>query len=161
MSLRPSGHAQSGLGVPAGPVEEQDDRALRAGSGFLGEQGEQALEQRLGDAVADVPVAFPGGGCHEGGDVEPFVAVVAEGDGPLPTRRPDPAGDRLQPDAVLVRAEERDRAPRVTGLLLGKRVGEFFLKAACSSGPAAAGFLGRGAWIDQPIACKASQARCG
>jgi hypothetical protein len=43
----------------------------------------------------------------------------------------------------------------------GEDVGAFFLKAACSSGLAAAGFLGRGAWIDQPIACSASQARCG
>jgi hypothetical protein len=29
-------------------------------------------------------VALAGGGRHEGGDVEPFVAVMAEGDRPLP-----------------------------------------------------------------------------
>src|SRR4051812_48036700 len=80
------------------------------------------------------------GGRHEGGDVEPFVAVMAEGDRPLPARRPDPARDRLQPDAVLVRAEERDRPAGVARFFRGEYVGEFFLKAACSSGLAAAGF---------------------
>jgi hypothetical protein len=54
------GNGQAGLCVPAGTVEQQDDRALFAGAGFLREQGEQALEERLGDAVADIPVALAG-----------------------------------------------------------------------------------------------------
>ena len=149
---QPLGDAQAGLGVPSGTVEEQEDGALLAGAGLSGEQGEQALEEGLGDAVADVPVALAGGGGHEGGDIEPLVAMMAERDGPLPARRPDPAGDGLQPDTVLVGAEERDRAAGVARLFFGEGVGEFFLKVACASGPAAAGFLGRGAWIDQPIA---------
>jgi hypothetical protein len=155
------GHAQAWLGVPAGAVEEQDDGAPLARAGLAGEEREQSLEERFGDPVADIPVALPRGRRHEGGDVEPFVAVVTAGDGLLPARGPDPAGDGLQPDAVLVRAEERDRPAGMAGFLLGEGRGEFFLKAACASGPAAARFLGRGAWIDQPIACKASQARCG
>jgi hypothetical protein len=155
------GHPQSRLSVPAGPVEQQEDRALWACAGFLREQGEQALEQRLGDAVADVPVALAGGRRHKSGDVEPLVAVMAKRGGPLATRGPDPAGHGLQPDAVLVRAEERDRAAGLARLFLGERGGAFVLKASCASGPAAAGFSGRGAWIDQPSACSASQARCG
>ena len=42
---------------------------------------------------------------------------------------------------------------------LGEGLGELFLNAACSSGGAALGFLGRGTWIDQPIFCSASQPR--
>lgn len=155
------GHAQPRLRVPACAVEQQDDRALAARAGLLRKQGQQALEQRLGDAVADGPVALAGGRRHEGGDVEPFVAVMVERSRPLSARGPDPARDRLQPDAVLVGAEERDRAVGQALFFLGERVGEFFLKVACSSGVAEAGFFGRGAWIDQPIARKASQARCG
>lgn len=158
---QPVWHAQAGLGVPAGPIQQEDDGALRPGAGLAGEQRQQTLEEGLGDAVADVPVALAGGRRDEGGDVEPLVAVVAERGGSLPTRRPDPADDRLQPNAVLVRAEERDRPAGMARLLLGEGVSQLFLNAAWSSGPAAAGFLGRGAWIDQPIACKASQARCG
>jgi len=44
---------------------------------------------------------------------------------------------------------------------LSEGLGELFLKAASSSGPAAFGFFGRGDWIDQPIALSASQPRCG
>lgn len=155
------GDGQTRLSVPAGAIEQQDDRAVRACTGLAGEGGQKALEQRLGDAVTDVPVALAGGGRDEGGDVEPLVAVMAERGGPLPARGPDPADDRFQPDAVLVRAEERDRAAGLARLFLGEEGREFFLKASCSSGLAAAGFLGRGAWIVQPIACSASQARCG
>lgn len=147
--------------MPACPIEQQDARALWTCAGLAGEQGQQALEERLGDAIADVPMALARGRRDEGRDVEPLVAMMAEGSRPLPARRPDPARDRLQPDAVLVRAEERDWAAGLACLFLGEDGGEFFLKAACSWGPAAAGFLGRGAWIDQPSACSASQARCG
>src|SRR5689334_20341448 len=42
------------------------------------------------------------GGLHEGSHVQPLIAVVTKRDGPLPLGRPDPAQDRLQPDAVLV-----------------------------------------------------------
>lgn len=146
------GDVEAGLGVPTRPVEDKDDGALAAHAGFAGKQGEQALKQRLGDAVPHVPVAFAGGRRHKGGDIEPFVAVMAEPQRPLPARRPDPARYRLQPDAVLVRAKERDRTVGMACFFLREDVGEFFLKASWSSGLAASGFFGRGAWIDQPIA---------
>src|SRR6266700_747552 len=53
---------------------------------------------------------------------------------------------------------------RLVGMLLGffgERVSELFLKAASCSGVAELGCRGRGDWIDQPIACSASQPRCG
>src|SRR3954453_5521703 len=48
------------------------------------------------------------GWLDEGGDVEPLVAVVAEGDRPLTFGRPHPRDDRLQPDAVFVRGPDFD-----------------------------------------------------
>lgn len=43
------GQAQSWFGVPAGSVEQQDDRALRACAGPAGEQGMKAH-----DAIAEI-----------------------------------------------------------------------------------------------------------
>ena len=149
---QPLGHAQTGLGVPACPVEQKDDGALGSGTGLAGKQRQQALEQPLGNAVSNIPVAFAGGGRDKGCDVEPLVAVMAERRGPLPARRPDPAVDWLQPDAVLVGAEEANRSAGMARFFGSQRGGEFFLKASCSCALAAAGFFGRGAWIDQPIA---------
>lgn len=102
-------HAQSGFSVPAGAVEQKDDRALWACAGLASEQRQQTLKERLEDAVADVPMALAGGRRDEGGDVEPLPAVMTEGDEALSARCPDRARDQLQPDAVLVRAEEGDR----------------------------------------------------
>src|SRR5207344_2299899 len=55
----------------------------------------------------------------------------------------------------------RPELDREDGLLplLGDHLAELFLNAACSSGAAAFGLRGRGAWIDQPIFFKASQPR--
>ena len=110
--------------------------------------------------VDEVPEALAGGGRDEGGDVEPLEAVVAEGDRALAARRPDPAQDRLQPDAVLVGGEDLDHRAGMALRLLGDGLGELFLNAACSSGVAARACRGRGLWIVQPIARSASQPRC-
>src|ERR1039458_8280195 len=97
----------------------------------------------------------------EGGDIEPFVAMMAERDRPLADRRPDTAMDRLQPEAMLVRRPDFDRLIRMFGGFLSEGPSELFLKAASCTGVAAFGFFGRGDWIDQPIALSASQPRCG
>src|SRR5271165_7242787 len=67
----------------------------------------------------------------------------------------------LQANAVLVCGKDLDRLVWVLRGLLGNSVHELFLNAAASSGVADFGFFGRGFWIDQPIAFKASQPRCG
>jgi hypothetical protein len=46
---------------------------------------------------------------------------VAEGDGPLADRCPDPAAHRLQPEAVLVLGPDLDRPVGVLGPSLGVR----------------------------------------
>ena len=148
------------LGVPAGAVEDEDDDPVASGTGLAGEEREGVLEELLVDAGGEVPEALAGGRRDEGGDVEPFEAVMAAGDRTLATRRPDPAQDRLQSDTVLVGGEDLDCRAGIALGLLGDGLREPFLKASCSSGVAASACCGRGLWIVQPIARKASQPRC-
>ena len=148
------------FGMPAGAVEDEDDDPVAAGPRLAREEGEGVLEELLVDAGRKIPEAFAGGGRDEGDDVEPFEAMMAAGDRALAARRPDPAEDRLQPDAVLVGCEGLDcRAGMALGFL-GDRFRELFLNASCSSGVAACACRGRGRWIVQPIARSASQPRC-
>jgi hypothetical protein len=51
---------------------------------------------------------------------------MAERHGPLASGGPDPAQDRLQPDAVLVRGPDLDRFVRMLGGFLGDDLGQFF-----------------------------------
>src|ERR687897_1758280 len=81
--------------MPARVVEHEDDAALAARAGLAREGGEQCGEEGLGEAAAEVPDRLAAGRLHEGGDVEPLVAMVAEGDWSLTHRRPDPTADRL------------------------------------------------------------------
>jgi hypothetical protein len=148
------------LGVPSGAVEHEDDDPVASGARLAGEEREGGLEELLVDAGGEIPEALAGGGRDEGGDVEPLEAVMAAGDRALATRRPDPAQDRLQPDAVLVGGEGLDRRAGMALGFLGDGFREFFLNAACSSGVAAPACCGRGLWIVQSIARKASQPRC-
>ena len=88
---------------------------------------------------------------------KPLVAVVADGDRPLTFGRPDPAQDRLQANAVLVRGPDLNRRVRVLGPRLGDGLLQLFLNASRSSGVAEAGWRGRGFCTDQSIALSASQ----
>src|SRR5215208_2966390 len=63
---------------------------------------EQFGEEGLRKAAAEIPDRLAAGRLHESGDVQPLVPVVAEGDRALAHRRPDPAPDRLQAEAVLI-----------------------------------------------------------
>src|SRR5215218_9136134 len=157
-AIRPD---QVGCGVPAGVVEPEYDDALPSRPGLARNQRQQRGEERLGHSVRYVPEHLAGDRLDEGGHVQPLMAVVTEGDGPLPLGRPDPAQDRLQPEAVLVGGPDFDRRVRVLGPLLGDSLFQLFLNASRSSGVAAAGWRGRGFCTDQPIAFRASQPRWG
>ena len=85
---------------------------------------------------------------------------MAERDRPLADRCPDPALDRLQAEPMLIRSPDLDRLVGMLVGFFGNRLREAFLKSSVSSALADFGLRGRGDWIDQPIACSASQPRC-
>src|SRR4051812_11111457 len=152
-------HDQVGCGVPAGVVEPEYDDALPSRPGLARKQRQQRGEERLGHSVRYVPEHLAGDRLHEGGHVQPLIAVVTQRDGPLPLGRPDPAQDRLQPEAVLVGRPAFDWRVRVLGPLLSDGLLQLFLNASRSSGGAEAGW--RGFCTAQPIAFRASQPRWG
>ena len=153
------GDHEVALAMPTGVVEDEDDDSVFAGAGFIGEGAQQRLEERLRDAVGDIPEAFAGRGRNESGDVEPFEAMMTGGDRARADRRPNPAHDRLQAEPMFVGREGFDGEARMGLPLLGDDLGDFFLNVSCSSALAALGLRGRGFWIDQPIALSASQPR--
>ncbi len=153
-------HGKAGWAVPAGVVEHEQDDAVPPSAGLAGEQGQDVLEVLFGDAGGQVPEAFPGLGRNEDGDIEPFEAVMSDRDGPLAPRCPDPSQDRLQPEAVLVGGKGLDDRAGMALRLFSNGFGELFLNSACPSGPAALACRGRGRWMVQPIARRASQPRC-
>src|SRR5215207_5494278 len=163
----PIRHSQVGRGVPAGAVEPdprvkpEDDDAIPSRPGLARKQGQQRRKERLGDPVRDGPEGLARDWLHEGGDVQPLVAVVTQRDRPLAFGRPDPTQDRLQADAVLIRGPDLDRRVRVLGSRLSDGLLELFLNASRCSGVAAAGWRGRGFCTDQLIALSASQPRWG
>jgi len=135
----PIRHDQVGRGVPAGAVEPEHDDAIPSRPGLTRKQRQQRGEERLGDAVRDIPEGLAGDRLHEGGDVQPRVPVMAERDRPLTFGRPYPADDRLQPEAVLIRGPDLDRLVRVLSSRLSDGLLQLFLNASCSSGVAEAG----------------------
>src|SRR4051812_28298628 len=106
-------------------------------AGLAGEGGAQFGDEGLGEAAAEIPDRLAAGWLHEGGDVEPLVAVVAEGDRSLANGRPDPAPDRLQAEAVLVLRPDLDQPVEVRRPGRGDSGIEPPLKAARCSGVAA------------------------
>src|SRR5437660_4754461 len=155
------GNRQVAFAMPTSVVEHEDNDPLATGPGFLSESRQQGFEERLRDAVGNVPETFAGRRRDEGCDVEPFEAMMTVGDRAHADRPPDGAHDWLQAEPVFVRREGFDGNAGVGLRLFGDDIGEFFLKASCCASVAAFGLRGRGFWIDQPIAFKASQPRCG
>ena len=141
----PIGDGQAFGSMPAGVVEHEEDAAGAPCTGLAREGGEQFGKEGLGEAAAEIPDDLAAGRLHEGGDVQPLVAVMAEGDRPLTDRRPDPAADRLQAKAVLVLCPDLDRPIGMRRLGRSDSGIEPPLKAACCSGVAARGCRGRGA----------------
>jgi len=149
------------VAVPTGVVEHENDDPIASRAGFLSKQAQQRLEERLGYAVRDVPEDFASGGRNERRDIEPFEPMMAVRGRPFADRHPDPPRHRFQADPVLVGRERLDRRAGVARRFPRDDFGHFFLNASCSATVAALGLRGRGFWIDQPIACNASQPRCG
>lgn len=79
--------------------------------------------QKLSPVAGETPDRGPG---RAGGHVEPFEAVVADGDRALAPRCPDTAQDRLEADAMFVGSEGFDYRIGIRGLFRLDDVGEFF-----------------------------------
>jgi hypothetical protein len=77
--------------MPTRVVENKEDDARDARASLLGEGVEKRLEERLGDAVRDIPEGLAGRRRDEGGDVKPFITVVARRQRSASSRRPDAA----------------------------------------------------------------------
>jgi hypothetical protein len=79
----PVRNSQVGRGVPAGGVEPEHDDALPSRPGLARKQRQQRSEERLGHSVRHLPERLAGDRLHEGGHVEPLVAVMTKRDGAL------------------------------------------------------------------------------
>ena len=138
------GDGQIFRAVPTGIVKLEHDDAIAPSAGLAREGFEQLCEECLVEPVRQIPDRLSARRRHEGGDVEPFVAVMAERDRPLADRCPNPAMDRLQAEPMLIRRPDLDRLVGVFVGFFGDRLAEAFLKTAASSGVADFGFCGRG-----------------
>src|SRR3954452_11996693 len=107
---------QPALSSPSTTMRSRPAPASRANS--ASSAAKNGLDTPLGHSVRYVPEHLAGDRLHEGGHVQPLIAVVTQRDGPLPLGRPDPAQDRLQPEAVLVGRPAFDWRVRVLGPLL-------------------------------------------
>src|ERR1035437_10110929 len=76
--------------VPAGIVELKNDDAVASGAGVACEGFEQLGEEGFVDAVRQEPDGLAARRSNEGGDIEPFVAMMPERDRPLADRRSSP-----------------------------------------------------------------------
>src|SRR3954462_9522422 len=111
----PLRNSQVRLSVPTGAFEPEDDDAILSRPRLTGKQRQPRGKEWLRDPVRDGPEYLAGDRLHEGGHIEPLVAVVTERDGALTVGRPHPAQDRLQPEAVLVGGPDLNRLVRVLG----------------------------------------------
>lgn len=107
------GNREPCLAMPSGIVEDENDAALFSRADGLGEVFQQFFEERLADAVGQIPDRLAARRLDEGGDIEPLIAMMAERQRPLADRRPDAAADRLQPEAMLVGRPDLDRLARM------------------------------------------------
>ena len=95
--------------MPSGIVELEYDDAVASGAGVACEGLQQFCEEGFVEAIRQEPDGLPAGRRHEGGDIEPFVAMMSERDRPRADRSPDAAMDRLQPEPMLVHGPDFDR----------------------------------------------------
>ncbi len=80
----------------------------------LGEQGKRDGEDLCRHTRQQIPLGLAGGWLHKTVDVEPLEALLDGHSRARATADPDPAQDRLQPNAVLIGGPQFDRGLRVS-----------------------------------------------
>jgi hypothetical protein len=103
------GHAQLDAGVPAGPIEHEDDLLARTSADLAGELRQLHLKHGDADGGGQMEERPARGGMDKADEVAPGEAVLDGSDGPLPNGRPDAAQERLQANAMLIGGPEFDR----------------------------------------------------
>src|SRR3954452_17162310 len=130
-SRRPSGTTRFGavcqpaLSSPSTMMRSRPAPASRANKARS--PAKNGLETPFETYQNTSPEHLAGDRLHEGGDVQPLVALVTKRDRPLAFGRPHPPDDRLQPNAVLVGRPDFDRLVRVLCRFLGNDRGQLFL----------------------------------
>ena len=131
--------------MEASLIEHQVDAFAGTCPDVLG----KVVEGQCGDGRVDRRQEQPEGLArrrpHEGVDIQPFVAGLDRGDGPLADRRPDPAADRLQAEPVLVEGPDLVADMAVDALVAAQTLPQFFLKLAWATGSCWT-CAGRGTW---------------
>ena len=119
------GHREVWFGVPSGTVQHQHDDALTPSACRAHKVGEQLFEERLVNAVRQIPDGLAAGRLHEGGDVEPLIAMMPGCDRPLADRRPNSAKDGLQAEPMFIRRPDLDRLAGMLAGFIEQRAGVF------------------------------------
>jgi hypothetical protein len=113
-------------GVPARPIEHQEEVLLRSCPDVTGERGQDETERLRRDGGKQPPLCLPGGGTDKATDVEPLVALLHGGNRPLPNWCPDAPDQGQEADAVFVGRPELDLDSRMRGPNRGDVVSEDF-----------------------------------
>ena len=137
-------HAQMDAGMPAGPVQDEDDLFIGTGSSLAGERGQLHFKERDADGGRQMEEGAPRGGMDEANQIAPREPMTDRGEGTLPNRRPDATQQRFQADAMFIGGPELDLGVREGGGHGAQQRPQLFLKASCSSASARA-CRGRGA----------------
>ncbi len=95
-------HAQLDTGMPARPIEHEDDLLGRAGADLACKFGQFDFKHGNADRRRQMEDGPTRGRMHEAHQVTPGEAVLNDGGRTLPNRRPDPSQERLEADAMLV-----------------------------------------------------------
>lgn len=125
--------------MPAGLVEHEHDDALVPRPRLTRKEPQQRLEEGFGDTIAEIPDHLAACGLHEGGHIEPLIAVMAERNRALADGGPLPAQDGLQAEPVLIGGPNLDGEVRLARGFFGDHARQFFLKASRSASSAALG----------------------
>jgi len=100
------GHPQMDAGVPTRPIQHQDNLLVRTGTRLARERGQLGFKH--GDAYrgGQMKEGAPRGGMDEAHQIAPFEPVAYWGNRALANRRPDPAQQRFEANAMFVGGPE-------------------------------------------------------
>jgi len=98
------GHAQPHALVTVGAIQDEDDLFDRTGADLAGKGRQFHLEEWDADRRGQMKDGAPRGGMDKPHEVAPLEVVLDWCEWALPVETPDLVQDRLQSDAMLVRA---------------------------------------------------------